>query len=160
MNILFKNKLKEFHNRFLTLKGDPRKISMGMAIGVFVGVTPTIPFHTIIIIFLVTIFRQNLSAALLGMWIANPITLPFFYIAEYKLGTKLLGLEQCVINMTDYNISALICSGWNIFYPLQLGGLVLAPLFAVPAYFVTHKTIFAARIDDAGNNADKTSEKI
>ena len=39
-----KRRCHRFYLSFLCLKGDPRKIAMGMAIGVFIGVTPTIPF--------------------------------------------------------------------------------------------------------------------
>ncbi len=52
-----KNKTIEFYHKFISLKGDPRKISMGMAIGVFVGVTPTIPFHTALIVGLTSPFQ-------------------------------------------------------------------------------------------------------
>jgi len=145
MRILLKRKAREFYARFISLKGDPRKIAMGMAIGIFVGVTPTIPFHTVIIVLLIFVFRQNLTAALLGAWITNPVTIPFFYLAEYKLGMFLLGLQPCGMDLTDYSIDAILRTGWNVFYPLQLGGIILAPFFAVPAYFITHKAILARK---------------
>lgn len=83
---LLKKKAREFYDRFISLKGNPRSIAMGMAIGVFVGVTPTIPFHTVIIVFLILISRQNLTAALLGAWITNPATIPFFILQNMNWG--------------------------------------------------------------------------
>ena len=38
--------LKRFYNRFLKLRGSPRQASLGMAMGVFVGMSPFIGFHT------------------------------------------------------------------------------------------------------------------
>ncbi len=145
MRYRLKKKAREFYAGFISLKGPPRKIALGMAIGVFVGVTPTIPFHTAIILVLIFISRQNLTAALLGAWITNPVTIPFFYLAEYKLGAVLLGLNEYDIVLSCYSLEEILKAGWDIFYPLQIGGLVLAPFFAVPAYFITHKAVIASR---------------
>ena len=38
---------KYYYLKFIRLKGDPRSLALGTAIGVFVGLTPTIPLHTI-----------------------------------------------------------------------------------------------------------------
>ena len=45
------------------LQGDPQYLSRGMAIGIFVGFTPTIPFHTILAVMLAIFFRGSKSAA-------------------------------------------------------------------------------------------------
>ncbi len=36
---------REFFEHAKKLQGDPHYVAMGMAIGVFVAITPTIPFH-------------------------------------------------------------------------------------------------------------------
>lgn len=158
LNFIHK-KSKEFYSKFICLKGDPRKISMGMAIGVFVGMTPTIPFHTVLILALALPLRQNLTAALLGSWVMNPLTIPVFYILEYELGRLILGWERFAIVFTDVNIGSILKIGWEIFYPLQVGGLIIAPFFAVPAYFVTLHFIRVIR--GKGNvECQATSEEI
>ncbi|MDP3478975.1 MAG: DUF2062 domain-containing protein, partial [Desulfoprunum sp.] len=43
---------KYYYLRFLRLKGDPYSLAFGTAIGVFVGLTPTMPLHTAIILIL------------------------------------------------------------------------------------------------------------
>lgn len=140
-----KRVLREFYVRFISLKGDPRRIAMGMAIGVFIGVTPTIPFHTILILFLTLFLRQNLTAAMLGAWIMNPVTIPFFYFAEYELGKLVLGLQHLDIVIDTFSVDEILEAGWHIFYPLQIGGVLLAPVFALPAYFITHRYVLALR---------------
>ena len=77
---------EKFLNTISGLQGNPRFIAFGMAIGVFVGITPTIPFHTIFALILAFIFRASKTASVAGVWIANPITIPIFYIASYKIG--------------------------------------------------------------------------
>lgn len=159
MNFL-KRKIRNFYNTFICLKGEPRKIAIGMAIGVFVGITPTIPFHTLLSSGLIFISRQNLTAALIGNWISNPITIPVIYFAEYEIGRYLLGWSQYRLLLDDLSIQALLRAGWEIFFPLLLGGLILAPLFAVPAYFITHKAVVAIRKRGMNADCERTAEKI
>ena len=138
-------KSKEFYKTFICLKGDPRKISMGMAIGVFIGMTPTIPFHTVLVFTFTLPFRQNLTAALLGTWVMNPVTLPFFYLVEYELGRMLLGWERFAFAFNEMSVRNILEIGWDVLYPLLIGGLILAPFFAIPAYFITYHAIKAVR---------------
>ncbi len=63
---------------FKNLKGDPHYIALGMAIGVFVSITPTIPFHTVIALAMVIALPGSKAAAALSVWFSNPITIPFF----------------------------------------------------------------------------------
>ena len=135
-----------FYERFISLKGEPRAIAAGMALGVFVGVTPTIPFHTVIIVILGLLFRQNISAAYLGSWIiSNPLTAPFLYFTEYQLGRRLLGMAASPWNLNDHSLQTLAALGWEVTVPLLTGGLVLAPLFAVAAYGLTRRLVTRIR---------------
>ena len=42
----YKRTLKYCWLKLRRLQGDPKKLAWGMALGVFIGVTPTLPFHT------------------------------------------------------------------------------------------------------------------
>ncbi|MBI4633777.1 MAG: DUF2062 domain-containing protein [Deltaproteobacteria bacterium] len=138
--------MRKYYDRFLSLRGEPRTIAMGMAIGVFVGVTPTIPLHTVLIVLVGITFRQNISAGYLGSWlISNPLTIPFFYVAEYRLGKYLLGNHAPLTVITDYSLFHLLQYGWGVAAPLLAGGIVIAPFFAVPAYFITRRLLIAVR---------------
>jgi uncharacterized protein len=141
-----KKRLKAFHDRFISLKGDPRSIAAGMAVGVFIGVTPTIPFHTALIIIFGLVWKHNLTSAYLGSWlVSNPLTIPIFYFSQYELGKYLLGSAQTSVVLTDYSLHSLINAGWHIVLPLLTGGLITAPFFAVPAYFITYRLVKALR---------------
>jgi len=54
---LKKYNLRELVRRVKKLEGNPHYIAMGMAIGVFVGITPTMPFHTVIAVALALILN-------------------------------------------------------------------------------------------------------
>ncbi|MFB3924792.1 MAG: DUF2062 domain-containing protein [Syntrophales bacterium] len=155
-----KRKTRNFYHQFICLKGEPGKIAMGMAIGVFVGVTPTIPFHTVLIMVLIFIFRQNLTAALLGAWITNPVTMPVFYLVEYEIGRFFLGWDQHRLVLNDYSMESILKVGLEIFYPLLLGGLILAPFFAVPAYFITYRAVTAMRKKKTDGDCERDSQEI
>jgi len=143
---ILKKKLQQFHDRFISLQGDPQTIALGMAMGVFIGVTPTIPLHTALIILLGIIFKQNISAAYLGSWlISNPVTIPILYYAQYELGMHLLGIAHDKLMLADYSISSILGLGMQIYLPILFAGLVMAPFFAVPAYFVTRHFVKAIR---------------
>ena len=118
------------------------EIATGTAIGVFVSVTPTIPFHTAIIVLIGVTFRRNITAAYLSSWVvSNPITIPFLYISQYKLGRFILGMEGGAFPFQDYSLRAVAALGSEVIMPLLVGGICMAPFFAVPAYFISLRFI-------------------
>jgi uncharacterized protein len=141
-----KQYLIKFYHKFLSLKGEPKKIAMGFAMGVFVGVTPTIPFHTGLLVALGLLSRQNITSAYIGAWaISNPLTVAPFYVLEYQIGKYLLGMHETRLVLQDYSFMSILDFGWDVTFPLLTGGIILAPFFAVPAYFVAHRMIVAMR---------------
>jgi uncharacterized protein len=155
-----KKRILYIHHKFISLKGEPKAIAMGVAIGVFVGVTPTMPFHTALVVLITVLARQNVTAAYLGSWIiSNPVTIPVFYFCQYELGLYLLGMAPTHYNLAVLSIQEIICIGWRIVIPLLFGGLIMAPFFAVPAYFIAHHTVLTIRkktgYDNTKNNSCK-----
>jgi uncharacterized protein len=140
----FKDRLKDLAIRIKKLQGDPRYVATGMAIGVFVGVTPTIPFHTLIAIALAFIFRGSKPAAAIGVWFANPITIPIFYIGSFKLGTLILN-RPIPFDVKFESISALMTLGLDVTIAMIVGGAVLGILPAIVAYILTYRIVAAVR---------------
>lgn len=141
-----RTRIKTFYDRFLSLRGAPRPIAMGMAVGIFIGITPTIPFHTALIVLWSLFWKNNLTAAYLGSWlISNPVTIPILYLSQYELGRYLLGMTQVHPVLTDYSLKSILSMGWQIVLPLMTGGIVMAPVFAIPAYFITYRMMLSLR---------------
>lgn len=146
MSAIVKKRIKSFYEKFISLKGEPRHIALGMAVGVFIGVTPTIPFHTVLIILIGFVYRHNFTSAYLGSWlISNPLTIPVFYLSQYELGRVLLGMDHITFAMADYSFKTVASLGWQILLPLQAGGIIMAPFFAIPAYYICHRAVVAMR---------------
>ena len=144
--MMVKNRLKTWYESLISLKGEPRTVAFGLAIGVFIGVTPTIPFHTVLIILFCFLLKKNITAAFLGSWlICNPLTIPFFYVSQYRLGKCLLGNSYTGFPAPDYSLVSLIQHGDYVAIPLLAGGIIMAPFFAIPVYFIGHKLILTVR---------------
>ncbi len=144
IKISLKNRLKAFFVRIKELQGDPRYVATGMAIGVFVGVTPTIPFHTIIAIALAFILRGSKPAAAIGVWFANPITIPFFYIGSFKIG-KLILNKPIPFGVEFEPITALMTLGLDVTIAMILGGAILGILPTIIAYSLTYRIMTRVR---------------
>lgn len=145
----------KWYRQLISLKGDPHSIAYGMAIGVFIGVTPTIPFHTALIILLCFVLKKNITAAYLGSWlISNPLTIPFLYTTQYSLGKYLLGNGYPIV-ASERTLMSLIETGGDMLFPLLAGGLVMAPFFALLAYFITYNVIVRVRKRHHGHQNTK-----
>jgi len=141
---LQKYNLREFVERVKTLQGDPHYIAVGIAIGVFIGITPTMPFHTVIAIALAFIFRGSKAAAALGVWFCNPVTAPFFYLGSYKAGMFILG-HSAPFDIKYESILELVKLGMDVTIAMIIGGVILGILPGIAAYFITRKIITTIR---------------
>jgi uncharacterized protein len=138
------NRIRGFIDRAKKLDGDPHYVAVGMAIGVFVGVTPTMPFHTVLAVGLAFLFRGSKAAAALGVWFSNPVTAPFFYVGSYKVGKYLLG-NSVPFNLKYESLLELAHLGINVTMALIAGGIILGILPGIASYFVTRKIFTTIR---------------
>jgi len=134
-----KDKLKRFITNLKSLQGDPHYIAKGMAIGTFVGVTPTMPFHTVAALFLSFVFKGSKPAAVVGVWICNPVTVPVFYYGSYKLGAYLLGVSvpfnPDFTSLTE--VTELMKLGFDITAAMITGGVIIGIPIGIISYFAT-----------------------
>lgn len=137
--------LRLYRLRLMRLRGEPHQVAGGMAIGVFVGMTPTVPLHTVLAVIAAFIAGKSKLAAALGVWVANPLVLPFIYLLDYQVGRWITGTEPPSFSISHFNISVLMETGWDLSYPLLVGGLVTGALAAVPSYFITKRILLLYR---------------
>ena len=140
-----REKIQHFITRFKQLNGDPHYVALGMAIGVFISVTPTIPFHTVIALFLAFILRGSKAAAAIGVWFSNPITIPLFYKGSYDVGVSILGNSAPF--STEYeSILELLKLGADVTIAMITGGIILGILPGIAAYFTTRRIFIKLRL--------------
>ena len=126
--------------RFIRLRGLPEEIAKGIALGIFIGMTPTFGFQMLIAIFFAYLLRKNRLAAILGVWVTNPVTAPVIYAIEYEMGRILLGMERAHLPL-KFSWEAYADLGWNIMYPLWVGGILTGIILGLLSYFITLRIV-------------------
>jgi len=122
--------------KLIRLRGAPDEIARGMALGLFVGMTPTFGVQMLLALLFAFILRQNKIAALIGVWNTNPLTAPVIYGLEYEVGRMLLGMPRPAVKI-EFTFDALRELGWLLASPLCLGSLVVGIPVALIGYALT-----------------------
>lgn len=136
--------LKKTYTRFLKIRGTPREIALGMALGLFVSMTPLIGLHILIAIFFAALFKWNKISAAIGVWITNPFTAPLIYATTYFTGKFCLGIETIPKLHTDLNYSAIVTmlqKTPEIFLVLTVGGIVVGLPLAFLGYYFSYSAV-------------------
>src|SRR5512143_2382568 len=128
----WKRRFRLLYLRILRLRGEPEEVAGGMAIGVAIGLTPTIPLHLVLGVFIAFLLGKSKLAAALGSQVANPFFLPFIYILDYRLGQEITGASGPSLVSADFSASYVLNLGWEIYYPLLTGGIVVGSLSIFP----------------------------
>ncbi len=141
------------------LQGNPGTLARGVALGVFVGITPTIPFHTVQIIALSPLLRANpVAAVVASLVISNPITIPLEYYGAWKVGTMLTGfsipwseVKALLANVEHAGLfdacAILMHKSVKLVEAMLAGGFVIALPAALISYFAALRfySLMAAR---------------
>ena len=141
----FRGNIRAFLDRVKKLKGDPTYVARGMAIGVFIGVTPTIPFHTAIAIALAFIFKASKPAAIVGVWFCNPVTISLFYYGSYKVGALLFRLDISA-DLKKMPISEILEMGAEATAAIMCGGIIIGIPFGIAAFFITRSVFYRLQL--------------
>jgi len=155
-------KRTKFIEKIKNLHGDPHFVAMGMAIGVFVGITPTIPFHTILALTLAFALKASKPAALLGTLVCNPFAMVFIYYACYKTGNLLfggvlsadgsvnilLGIIKQDIGFYDKMLSfaGFAQTQLKVLGIMLIGGVVLGVPSGAVSYYITKQFVKGVRV--------------
>ena len=163
----------------LKAKDSPEHLARGAAIGVFVGLTPTVGVQMAIVVLIAAIPRVkfNIPLACAMVWISNPLTMIPLYYGMYWLGVLLLSRREMHFNKFETTVQALIDSikngesllesawqgltgmfdiGMHIALPMWIGGTVLGIIAAIPAYIIILHTVRRRRAAAAGKQASAT----
>ncbi len=108
-----------------------RGIAGGLALGLLIGLTPTMGVQLLIAGVCAYAFKVNIPLALAGTFITNPVTAAFIYPLEYQLGLRLAGAPE-PSEFASY--SDMLRSFASHAKPLWVGSLVAGGLIAATAY--------------------------
>lgn len=132
--------------KILLLDDTAHSIALGTAIGMFIGMTPTVGAQMILVLCVAfatkPLFHFNKVAALLTVYVSNPFTVLPIYWFSYTVGTYFV---EATVSYEDFArtleyegfaqwwdtvVGLFVRVGW----PLILGSLVVATSASLPTY--------------------------
>lgn len=134
--------------RLFKLSGHPREIAAGFALGILVGMMPLVGGQMAIAAFLASLFRWNPLSAAMGVWITNPLTIPFVYSITYIVGMKVLLYFTTLpfpaqLRWRDW--AKLLSTSPQIILALIIGGLLLGIPLAILSYHLVYWAVIEYR---------------
>ncbi len=139
-----KHQFGKAYERFLKIRGEPREVALGLALGVFIGMMPILGLQTVSAIFFASLLKWNKISAALGTLISNPLTIPPLYALTYFVGSKIMGLQQGLPRFTGTGVDTLLHllnRTPEIIWAMFLGGFILGLPAAVAAYFFSREAV-------------------
>ena len=130
---------------FNKFDGSPDYVARGLAIGVFVGITPTMPFQTALALGLAALCRGSKPAAVLGIWSGNPLTTPLLYAGCCRIGVLILGRPAAILSFQQQSFVEFLKSGADFCFAALAGGAILGILPALAVYYMTRIAILRMR---------------
>ena len=147
-----------FIYRVLSLDDTPHRIALGVAVGFFIALTPTIGFQMILTVLVAALLGANKLVGLPFAWISNPLTVIPIYGPSYWLGGRLLGGGYSWHDFHHAMWHAVVLNGnwlertrayWEaalkMFWPLWTGSLIIGAVVASIAYFSVYHAVVGYR---------------
>ena len=143
--------------RLLSLDDSPHAIALGTAIGMFVGMTPTVGIQMILIVTIAAVtrplFHFNRVAGLITVYISNPITIMPLYAAFYYTGTLVVEApltpaefqEQFELALDRSWLDPLRFIFQEVAWPMIAGSLLIAIATSAPTYPIVRRLVVARR---------------
>jgi uncharacterized protein len=153
-----KRTFRYYYLKLTRLKGDPQSLASGTAIGIFIGLTPTIPLHTVSALLVTFLTRTSTIAALLAtLVVCNPFTYVPQYYFSLVIGNILTPYDinwqrtEIVLDLLlsksgfSESIDALTGVGYEAIIVLLVGGAVFALPFSIAGYFLSLRLFICVR---------------
>jgi uncharacterized protein len=155
----------------LMLDDTPHAVALGTAIGMFVGMTPTVGMQMIIVLTIAFMmrpfFRFNKVAAVLTVYITNPLTIIPVYWFNYQVGTWFVHSEVTYEKFVaivefdshhDWSERALSLVA-ELGAPLLIGCLVVATISSLLTYPAMRWLLRRCHDDEGPVAADVSSKE-
>jgi len=130
--------------KILLLDAPPNRIAAAAAVGVIVGFSPYIGFHTVLAIGFSFIFNLPLYPLIVGAYITNPLTFIPVYTLCYKFGEFITGrTAEMPVNFSDMSLTTILTTAKSFIFPFFVGahllGLILGAITYILSYYLVKK---------------------
>ncbi|MFH1297186.1 MAG: SDR family NAD(P)-dependent oxidoreductase [Bacteroidota bacterium] len=133
----FKERFR-IREKLIRIKANPKKVSLGYALGVFLGTTPFIGAKVFIALIVTSLMKWNKISSIIGVYHINILTAPLFYGFSFLVGKWILGTDVVFVFPDTLSFSAFyeaFLGNSMIFFSLLFGGIVLGVPMAAGAYW-------------------------
>jgi uncharacterized protein (DUF2062 family) len=132
--------LKDRVQLILSVKDTPHRLSLAFSLGIFIGMSPLLGFHTILGILVSSVFRLNRLVTLAGVFVTNPWTIIPIYTFSTWVGARCLGIKSILpdIDWNHITFGALL----NDFRPLLMPFIFGTVLIGVVSSLISYTIIY------------------
>lgn len=142
--IRLKRRLRLIYLKILRIDDPPERIAAGAAIGVLMGVLPTFGLGTLLSLGLAFVLKANKAAAVLGSFIVNPLTSPFFWTLSLLVGSVLMREDYQSIYARVKTTGLLSGAGWA-YLVYMAGNIIVSAVFTAAAYYIVKWAVIRHR---------------
>ena len=144
---------KDLIKGLLHIKDTPERTALAYSVGIFLGFSPFVGFHTLGGIAVAFLFGLNRVAVLLGVWSNTPWWIVPYYVTATWLGVWItgfrierealqeiirLGMEKGFLRSDFWGC---LTSQWGFLLSFMIGSMVLATLLSLVLYPLSLKWI-------------------
>jgi len=152
--VRLKRKARLTYLKILRIDDPPERIARGAAIGVAMGVLPTFGLGIILSIAAAFVLRANKAASVLGSFIMNPITSPFFWTASLVTGCLLTGEDYSTI-YAKISKNGFLTGAWDTYMVFLAGNIIITAATTFASYYLVRNAIIRHRIRKEKKRARK-----
>ncbi len=151
--------------KLLLMDEPPERTARTFGLGVLVGFSPFIGFHTLIAIAVILLFRVNRLAFLAGVYSNTPWTVAPAAALGTGLGVFILGSDATLPEISYETLSSgrfwseLTADAWNLLVPFFVGNFILSAVLAMMAYWILKRFLLQYRARRGRKNVTTTASE-
>ena len=145
--------MKDLIKKLLHIEDTPERTALAYSIGIFLGFSPFLGFHTLAGLAIAFLFRLNRVAILLGVWTNNPWWIVPYYVMATWVGMQMTGfwIDRVTLKgifqfgmdqeFMSSDFWSRIASQWGFLLSFGIGSLILCTLLSLVSYPLSLKWI-------------------
>jgi len=152
--VRLKRKARLTYLKILRIDDPPERIARGAAIGVAMGVLPTFGLGILLSLAAAFVLKANKAASVLGSFIMNPVTSPFFWTASLVAGSLLTGNDYHTI-YAKAKTNGFMTGAGEATLVFMAGNVVITAVTTIASYYLVKDAVIKHRLRKAKKREKK-----
>ncbi len=135
----------------LRVQDTPHRIALSFAVGLFIGMSFLLGFHTVLALVVAWALKLNRVVILSGVFITNPWSIIPIYTFCTWIGTIIMGTDHVIpeINWDHLTVVGLFSELSHLVLPFVVGTTAVGFLAAAASYVIIRNAAESAQADEA-----------